>query len=53
MVFAICLRARRARVDGVLMLVDERHDAEAIADELRRNGHDVEVREYLMPDESP
>jgi hypothetical protein len=52
MIFAICLRARRGRMDGVLMLVDDRDEAEAIAMELQRNGHDVEVREYVTPDES-
>lgn len=49
MIYAICLRSRRNRVDGVLMLVDDKEEAEEIAFELRRKGQDVEVRQYLAP----
>jgi ERCC4-type nuclease len=51
-VYAICLREKRGKVDGVLMIVDDREEAEEIAFELRRSGHDVEVREYRVPDET-
>jgi hypothetical protein len=47
--FAICLQARRNRVDGVLMLVEDREAADEIAFELGRRGVEVEVREYNMP----
>jgi hypothetical protein len=50
-VFAICLKARRGRVDSVLMIVDEKDEAEEIAFELRRKGHEVEVREYRPRDD--
>jgi hypothetical protein len=48
--FAICLKARRNRVDGVLMLLEDRDAAEEIAFELRARDVDVEVREYASPD---
>jgi len=38
------LEATRPGLDGVLMLVDERAEAEAIAAELAGRGHDVVVR---------
>ena len=49
--FAICLRERRGKVDGVLMIVDEQKEAEEIAIELRRKGLAVEVRAYVASDE--
>ncbi len=47
-VYAICLREKRGKVDGVLMIVDDKEEADEIAFELRRNGHEVEVREYRV-----
>lgn len=52
-VYAICMRSRPGRLDGVLMLLDDKEEAEAIAFELRRKGHDVDVREYLASDDDP
>ena len=49
-VYAICLKSRRGHVDSVLMIVDEKDEAEEIAFELRRAGQDVEVREYRSRD---
>jgi len=43
--FAVMLRSRAGHVDGILMIVDERRAAEAIAIELRAKGHDVDVEE--------
>ncbi len=43
--FAVVLRSRPTTVDGILLMVDERRDAEEIAIELRRRGHPVDVRE--------
>ncbi|MHB8465540.1 MAG: hypothetical protein ACYDH6_22150 [Acidimicrobiales bacterium] len=51
-IYAICLKARPGRLDGVLMVVDEKEDAEAIAFELRQRGQDVEVREYSPREEA-
>jgi len=42
--FAIVLRDRSDRVDGMLMVVDDDRQAEEIAIALRAAGHDVEVR---------
>jgi hypothetical protein len=36
--------------DGILLMVDERHEAEEIAVELRRKGHPVTVREMTAAD---
>lgn len=43
--FAVVLRSRPTTIDGILLMVDERRDAEEIATELRRRGHQVDVRE--------
>jgi hypothetical protein len=39
------LCSKPTSIDGILLLVDERRDAEEIALELRRKGHSVTVRE--------
>jgi hypothetical protein len=44
------LSSKPASADGILLLVDERGDAEAIAVELRRRGQPVTVREIKGPD---
>ena len=43
--FAVMLSSKPATAEGILLLVDERGDAEAIAVELRRRGQPVMVRE--------
>lgn len=43
--FALTLRSRPDRLDGILVILDERRDADEIAFEMRRKGHDVEVQE--------
>ena len=40
---AIVLKSRPHRAEGILMLLDEREEAEELAFELRRRGQDVEV----------
>ncbi len=47
--FAIVLRARIRRVDGVLMILDDRKAADEIAFDLRQRGQDVEVVGYSEP----
>jgi hypothetical protein len=48
--FAVMLSSKPASADGILLLVDERGDAEAIAIELRSRGQPVTVREIKGPD---
>jgi ATP-dependent exoDNAse (exonuclease V) beta subunit len=48
--FAVMLSSKPVSADGILLLVDERGDAEAIANELRRRGQPVTVREIKGPD---
>jgi hypothetical protein len=48
--FALTLGSRPGRPETILLLVDERRDAEEIAVELRRKGHPVEVRAVPAPD---
>jgi len=48
--YAVMLSSKPASADGILLLVDERGDAEAIAIELRRRGQPVMVREIKGPD---
>ncbi len=43
--FAVMLCSRPMSPEAILLLVDERRDAEEIAGELRRKGHEVDVRE--------
>jgi hypothetical protein len=43
--FALTLRSRPDRLDGILVIVDERRDADEMAVEMRRKGHDVDVQE--------
>jgi hypothetical protein len=43
--FALTMRSRPVSVDSILLILDERRDADEIAFEMRRRGHDVEVRE--------
>lgn len=50
MSFALTLGAQPGGTETVLLLVDERRDAEEIAMELRRKGHPVEVRPVPAPD---
>jgi len=45
--FAVMLRSRPVTPEGILLMVDERRDAEEIAGELRRKGHQVDVREII------
>jgi hypothetical protein len=47
--FAVMLRSRPTIRESILLLVDERRDAEEIAVELRRKGHQVDVREIAIP----
>jgi hypothetical protein len=51
--FAVTLSSRPTTRDGILLMVDERQDAEEIASELRRKGHLVIVREILSIPELP
>ena len=43
--FAVMLRNRGSNPEAMLMLLDERREADEIAFELRRHGQDVTVRE--------
>ena len=43
--FAVTMQSRSDRVDGILVILDERRDADEIAFEMRLRGHDVEVKE--------
>jgi hypothetical protein len=43
------LRSRPTILESILLMVDERRDAEEIAIELRRKGHQVDVREITLP----
>jgi hypothetical protein len=43
------LRSRPTVLESILLMVDERRDAEEIAVELRRKGHQVDVREVTLP----
>jgi hypothetical protein len=43
--FALTLRSRPNRLDGILVILAERRDADEMAFEMRRNGHDVDVQE--------
>jgi len=43
--FALMLRHSRPSPEAILMLLDERREADEIAFELRRHGQDVTVRE--------
>jgi hypothetical protein len=47
--FAVMLRSRPTVLESILLMVDERRDAEEIAVELRRKGHQVDVREVTLP----
>jgi hypothetical protein len=46
--FALTLRSDLSSPKGILMLLEERRDADEIAVELRRKGHDVTVRELAI-----
>jgi len=50
--FALMLHSKPSSAEGILMLLDERHVAEEIAIELRRKGHEVDVREVGMAEAS-
>ena len=43
------LRSRPDRLDGILVIPDERRDADEIAFEMRRKGHQVDVQELMSP----
>lgn len=47
--FAVILRSKPTILESILLMVDERRDAEEIAVELRRKGHPVDVREITLP----
>jgi hypothetical protein len=47
--FAVMLRSKPTIRESILLMVDERRDAEEIAVELRRKGHQVDVCEVTMP----
>lgn len=47
--FALTLRSRPDRPDGILLILDDRRDADEMAFELRGKGHEVEVRELGTP----
>ncbi len=47
--FAVMLRSKPTILESILLMVDERRDAEEIAVELRRKGHQVDVREVTLP----
>lgn len=51
--FAVMLASKLTSTDGILMMVDERHDAEEIASELCHRGQAVTVREITLPDHFP
>ena len=46
--FAVFLRDR-CDIGGILMIVDDRREANEIAIDLRQQGHDVDVRELAPP----
>jgi len=48
--FAVMLSSKPATAEGILLLIDDRGDAEAIAVELRRRGQPVMVREITGVD---
>ena len=48
--FAVMLSSKPATPEGILLLIDDRGDAEAIAVELRRRGQPVMVREITGVD---
>lgn len=47
--FAVVLRSKPLGPEGILLMIDERRDAEEIAVELRRRGQMVDVRELRSP----
>ncbi len=47
--YAIVLRARPRTVKSILMILDDRKEADDIAFTLRQRGHDVEVVEMGDP----
>jgi hypothetical protein len=51
--FALFDRAVQAPAQQILMLVAERVDADEVAFELRRKGHDVAVREVVDHQATP
>jgi ATP-dependent exoDNAse (exonuclease V) beta subunit len=51
--FALTQRSRAATAEAILLLVDERRDAEEIATELRRKGVPVDVHEMVSPPAPP
>jgi hypothetical protein len=47
--FAVRLPSKQLTPESILMILDERGDAEEIALELRRKGHQVDVSEITSP----
>jgi hypothetical protein len=43
--YAVTLTSRLTTIDGILLIVDDRQEAEEIAGELVRKGHPVTVQE--------
>jgi hypothetical protein len=43
--YAVTLTSRLTRIDGILLILDDRQEADEIAGELIRKGHQVIVRE--------
>jgi hypothetical protein len=43
--YAVVLCSRPSSLDGILIILDQRVDADEIMIEMRAKGHDVEVRE--------
>jgi hypothetical protein len=46
--FAVTMGSRPVRMETILMILDDRHEAEEIAVELRRLGRDVDVHELSV-----
>ena len=51
--FAVMLSSKLTSTDGILMMLDERGEAEEIASELCHRGQAVTVREISFPDHFP
>jgi hypothetical protein len=45
--YAVTLASKPTTIDGILLIIDDRQEAQEIAAELRRNGQQVYVQEIL------
>jgi hypothetical protein len=45
--YAVTLASKPTTIDGILLIIDDRQEAQEIAAELRRNGQQVNVQEIL------